>query len=259
VKGDGVRKVLAAAVVSIALGLSSLGVTAAAVPGQSHRDGRDVSVSVGSHTAQTGDEVVVTGHVHPWSPGDPVTLQVRAAGHEVWKNLRTVRLEHSDLTVTDRVHRAGVRWYRLWAHPTAKHPGGYSGRAVKVVVYRLRPLTSLVPISVAGFVSGVATMYGGQTYPDSLITTGGDGVHTIDYDVRRCTAFSSATGVQNDVAGPVEISVSPTPGSPGRVLGPLGSGTYTWTLHRVESLRLSATTTGGAQAVFGTPSVYCPF
>jgi hypothetical protein len=252
-------RVLSAIVATIALCLSSLGVVGTADARQPHRTGRDVSISVGSHTAQSGDEVVVTGKVHPWSPGDAVTLQVRAAGAKVWKNLRTVRLQHSDLTVTDRVHRAGVRWYRLWAHPTSKHPGGYSGRAAKVVVYRPLRLTDLTPTSNAGFMSADATMYGGQQYPDSLMTTAGDGAHTIEYDVSRCSAITASPGVQNDVAGPVDISVSVAPGSHGRISGPFGGFPATWVLRHVQALSLSATTTNGAQAVLGSPSVYCPF
>jgi hypothetical protein len=82
----------------------------------------------------------------------------------------------------------------------------------------------------------------------------------VDYPVARCESFTTTVGVENDnPPGPVDMSVAPAPGSPGHVGPSFGSPTSSQSLVRVRVLRLSGTTTGGAQGVFGTPSALCPF
>jgi hypothetical protein len=219
---------------------------------------RDVSISVSTRTPQVGDTLTFTGNVRPWSPGDRVVLQVRKAGHARWKNVRQEVLSHSDYTITDRVHRAGVRRYRLFVPPTSKHPAGYSGRVLKVEVYREVLLTSLTPTSNTGFTTGTVHM---STYeqPNSLVTSG-DGQHTIEYDLDgKCTSLTTWDRVVDGSPESGQVTEESVTVEPGRVEGPVGPDPGFRYLIRAQTLRLSVTTQGGAVFAFGAPVVNCRF
>ena len=211
-----------------------------------------VTLEVNEAGPSSRQKITFSGRVHPWAQGERLTLQVRPEGAARWKALRTVRLSHRDFEITDKVRKAGIRRYRVLAHPAGQDV--VTSQQVKVTVYRTVSLTYLEPIASRTMAEVPSVSMYGLTYLDSLATSG-DGTHYLDYDLRgRCTELNVTPGLE---------SHSKPEGQGGWSIdgdgAPVEHVTNFYMVSGVRTLRFNAQTTGGAIVGFGSPVGRCAF
>ncbi|MXG88451.1 hypothetical protein [Nocardioides flavescens] len=225
----------------------------------------EITIKVNDTAPEVGDKVKIKGTVNPAARASLVLLQVRYENRKAWKTIGRDRLNgNGRYAFEDKVGSVRERTYRVVAPGSADRPRSVSDK-VEVTVYGWRLLSGLRAVGDAG-ISTAEVKINGTSYPDSLSEFPGFPAGTsrsVGFNLDRdCTQLRGVVGL-NDTS-PVTGASTLTLASDGvtKLTQPLTLGQSTpvaLDVTNVFRLTLTANSTNGGLAAFGTPEVYCSF
>jgi hypothetical protein len=160
-----------------------------------------VTATVNRTEPIVGHNVKIKGTVAPATTGATVKLQLRYAGQEKWKDVKTATLTQTGkFKFIEKVTTVRERTYRV-VKPAGPNRAAAHSTGAKVTVYGWRDLTTLKPAQLQGMGEVDKTVINDRTYNNSVVAYEGYQQPTaekyfIEYNLaRHCKAFRATVGL----------------------------------------------------------------